>query len=109
VLSYALLLLFVYTSTAAAVHSHTNQQRRASSANSSFLTDQNAPTQTRRSAPSNECLACQFQQNLSNADLFTPHLILSAAVFLPVSDTTAVSFSSLSRTTGHGRAPPVTC
>jgi len=108
-LSYALLLLFVYASTAEVVHSHRNLQRSIPTAGSSFLTDESSPGQKAGTTSSNDCLACQFQQNLSTAEVVTPHLILSAPVIVRSADNASVSFLSPSRTTGHGRAPPVTC
>lgn len=106
-LSYALLFLFAYNTTAEAVHNHRNTARTITAATSGFLTDGGGLTQRRAPAQTGECLVCQFQQNLSSVELFTPLLVLVPANTLPVSGVAAVSFLSLTTSTGQGRAPPV--
>src|SRR6266550_3008720 len=104
VLSYVLLFLFAYGTTRDAIHSHRNLPQSTPSATSGFLTGAGSPSQTRGSTQSGECLVCQFQQNLSSAELFTPLLVLAPAPSPSFSSVPAVSFCSPSRSTGHGRA-----
>ena len=108
-LSYALLFLVAYSTTVEAVHTHKNLLAGSTEVSSACLSDSNAPTQPRTQSPAGECLACQFQHNLSSAELFTPLLILAPVASRPVTSTAVVEVSSLSPRTGHGRAPPVTC
>jgi hypothetical protein len=105
-LSYALLFLFAYNATVEAVHNHRKFFGPAPAATGTVLSDDGS-TETRRSTTSIECLVCQFQQNLSSVELFTPQLVLAPSTSLPVSGVASVSIQSLSRSTGQGRAPPV--
>jgi hypothetical protein len=106
-LSYVLLFLFAYGTTIEVVHSHRAIPRGAPAAESGFLQDSGGPSSTRQTAQSGECLVCQFQQNLSSAELFTPLLVFAAATTSSPVSTQVVSFLSQARSPGQGRAPPV--
>jgi hypothetical protein len=107
-LSFALLILVAYGTTVEAIHTHRNLLRSNEAASSACLHEGDGSTQSRAQSQAGECLACQFQQNLSSAELFTPHLVLAPAVSLPASISSPVSFNSHSQSTGQGRAPPIT-
>ncbi|HXD32953.1 MAG TPA: hypothetical protein VN643_17645 [Pyrinomonadaceae bacterium] len=107
-LSLALLVLVAYSTTFEAVHTHKNLLRSTPAATTASINDSNAPSQTRAQNPAGECLACQFQQNLSNAELLAPPTINGPAVFHAVAVSAPLSINSLSQRTGYGRAPPVT-
>jgi hypothetical protein len=108
VLSYVLLFLFAYGSTAEAVHSHGNIPRGLPAAMADLVRDGGGTSSTKSPARSGDCLVCQFQENLSSAELFTPQLVLGPATSASVLHVSLVSFRSLIRSTGQGRAPPVT-
>ena len=107
-LSYALLFLFIYSSTAQAVHNHGKVVRGVPAAAGFVLNDGSTTSSTKGPATAGECLVCQFQQNLSSAEIFTPLIVLAPAVSPEIVSSPAASFRSIARSTGQGRAPPVT-
>jgi hypothetical protein len=106
-LSYVLLFLVAYTTTVEAVHTHRNLSRPGLAVETEIKVDADGPSQTRTQAPANECVACQFQRNLSNAELFSNELVLEPAISTPIPSISIVFVNSVSLATGHGRAPPV--
>ncbi|MDQ2855018.1 MAG: hypothetical protein M3R68_01720 [Acidobacteriota bacterium] len=106
VLSYVLLFLFAYGTTTEVVHSHRTIPRGIPAAESGFLQDSGGTSSTRQTAQSGDCLVCQFQQNLSSAELFIPSLVFAAATTSSPLRTQLTSFLSQARSPGQGRAPP---
>jgi hypothetical protein len=110
-LSYALLFLFVYTSTAEVVHHHGAGSRNLvlSVANASDNTGEvnsSAPSSSQKPGTTTECLVCQFQQNLSGAEIFTPLLLLAPAATEPGLPVSLPFFRSATISTPRGRGPP---
>jgi hypothetical protein len=105
-LSYALLFLFVYSSTAEAVHHHGVVSRNLAAATSAVsdtgaVSNSSTPSAPQRSGSASECLVCQFQQNLSSAEIFTPLLVLA-----PATSDQKFPIRSATTSTPQGRGPP---
>lgn len=113
-LAYALLILIGFTSTVGLTHRHGSRQPKLSPNTVSFtrtssLPQVNAPASTTRdSSRSSDCLICQFQQNLSSAEVFTPEAVHAATGSAAVFRQTSLIVLSKTRRVGHGRAPPTT-
>jgi len=111
-LSYALLFLFIYSSTAEAVHHHGVVSRDLPAAATSTIDDAGAvsnsstPTTPQRSGAAGECLVCQFQQNLSSAESFTPLLVLAPPASEQTFSITVAVLFSVTTSTAPGRGPP---
>jgi hypothetical protein len=110
-LSYALLFLFIYSSTAEAVHHHGVVSRSLLAAantvnDTGAVNNSSTPSAPQRSAPASECLVCQFQQNLSSAEIFTPLLLLAPVTSNQTFPIAAPSFRSATTSTPQGRGPP---
>jgi len=110
-LSYALLFLFVFSSTAEAVHHHGVARNvlaaaTTTEADSGALSTSSNPSTPQRSSPTSECLVCQFQQNLSSAEIFTPLLVLAPVTSDQRFHITAAIFRSATTSTPQGRGPP---
>jgi len=111
-LSYALLFLFVYSSTTEAVHHHGVVSRNLPAAATGAASDPGAlsnsstPSAPQRSSSAGECLVCQFQQNLSSAETFTPLLVLAPAASDQTFPIAAAVFRSATTSTPQGRGPP---
>jgi len=112
-LAYLLLILIGFSSTVGVTHHHgrTNlSPPTTSSTIHSPLAEVSIPSSTTRDpVKSGDCLVCQFQQTLSNAEIFTPEVLPAPTGSAPVFRVLAVAFHSKTRSTGQGRAPPVTC
>jgi len=108
-LAYVLLFLFAYGATTQAVHSHGIISGGVPAATADALRDSSGTSSTKGPARSSDCLVCQFQQSLSSAETFTPLLEAVPAASALVIQAPSVSFLSLTRSTGQGRAPPFTC
>ena len=108
-LSYVLVVLVAYGSTAEAVHSHGALSRGVLPAAADTVLDAGGTSSTNTPVRFSDCLVCQFQQNLSSAELFTPPLESATEASASIIQVPSVSFRSLVRSTGQGRAPPVTC
>src|SRR6266850_137472 len=112
VLTYLLLVLVGYGSTFGLTHRHgifspkISQPDAYSLTNS--LTARDVTTSTPNHPRSGDCLVCQFQQSLSNAEIFTPAVIHASTTSPSIIRVVAVAFLSNLRSTGQGRAPPVT-
>jgi Protein of unknown function (DUF2946) len=107
-LSYALLILFAYGSTAEAVHSHGSGLQRVPAADTlTSAVDTASNTSSRNDTnQSGDCVICQFHQNLSAAAIFTPLLVMTAATSTPQVSFVTTSISSRTVCTRQGRAPP---
>jgi len=108
-LSYALLFLFVYSSTAEAVHHHGVVSRNLPAATTStngVVSNSSTPSAPQKSGPAGECLVCQFQQNLSSAEIFTPLLVLAPATSDQTFPVAGIRFRSTTTSTPQGRGPP---
>jgi len=112
VLVYVLLVLVGYGSTFGLTHRHGNLSPKISQPDTYSITDslaaRDGTTSTANHPKSSDCLVCQFQQNLSNAEIFTPVVIPGSATSPSIIRVVALSFLSNNRTTRQGRAPPVT-
>ena len=113
VLIYVLLVLFGYGSTFGLAHRHGNPSPKISQPNTYSITNslaaRDGSTSTTNHPKSSDCLVCQFQQSLSNAEIFTAVVIHASTTSPAIVRIVAVSFLSNTRTTRQGRAPPVTC
>jgi hypothetical protein len=112
VLIYVLLVLVGYGSTFGLTHRHGNLSPKISQPNSYSITDSLAArdgTTSTTHPKSGDCLVCQFQQNLSNAETFTPLVIHASTKSPSIIRIVTVSFLTNTRTTRQSRAPPVTC
>jgi|SRR5438105_7067061 len=108
-LSYVLLFLFVYASTAEAVHTHGNNLPAASAITNVNVADSSeGSTSTKHTSNSGECVVCQFQQSLSSAVLYTPLLLLAPQEFHNVASFATAQHTSAAINTQQGRAPPFT-
>jgi hypothetical protein len=110
-LSFALLLLFAYGSTAEAIHTHGNYSGNLATTSTTAASDTGAASNSntpapRRSGAVNECLVCQFQQNLSSAEIFTPALTQAPPTATQQFRIATALFSSVTINTPHGRGPP---
>jgi hypothetical protein len=114
VLTYLLLVLVGYGSTLGLTHRHGNLSPRISQPNAyttitNSLAARDVTTSTTNHPKSGDCLVCQFQQSLSNAEIFTAVVRHASTASPSIIRVVAVSFLSNIRSTGQGRAPPVTC
>jgi len=113
VLTYLLLVLVGYGSTFGLAHRHGNLSPKISEQNAYSITDslaaRDGSTSTTNHPKSSDCLVCQFQQSLSNAEIFTPVVIHASTTSPSIVRIVSVSFLSNTGTTRQGRAPPVTC
>jgi hypothetical protein len=106
-LTCVLLFLFAYGATAEAVHTH-GVVAGIPRATADVVRDSGGTSSTKGPARPGDCLICQFQQNLASAETFTPMLEPAPARAASTVQVSPVSFLSLVRSTGQGRAPPVT-
>ena len=113
VLTYLLLVLVGYGSTFGLTHRHGNLSPKISQPNAYSITNslaaRDGSTSTTNHPKWGDCLVCQFQQSLSNAELFTPLVIHASTTSPSKIRVVAVSFLSNIRSARQGRAPPVTC
>ncbi len=113
VVTYVLLGLISYGATLGLTHRHGNVLRSISqpayaTTTNSLAAGDLTPSTTNHPNPG-DCLVCQFQQSLSNAEIFTPVVISTSVTSAPITPPVGVPVLANSRSTSQGRAPPVTC
>jgi hypothetical protein len=110
-LVYVLLLLITYGSSVGVAHRHDGlsilEPAASSAPSNSQASVDDSDTSTQGPVKPHECQICQFRQSLSNGAIYTPRVLeaqtQTTAAFLVVTP----SISSITLTTGQGRAPPV--
>jgi hypothetical protein len=103
--SYVLLFLITFSSTA--VHTHGNLPANSQRITVNLATS-DGPGSTGGPQRASDCVVCQFQRNLSSTALFNPVLVLAPVTSPATSTAPIVSYLSTHRTAGRGRAPPLT-
>ena len=114
VVAYVLLALVSYGATLGSMHRHGNVLRSIPQAAYATLTNSLAArdltTSTTNDPKPGDCLVCQFQQSLSNAEIFTPVVIRTSLTSSPsITPPFGAPVLANSRSTSQGRAPPATC
>jgi hypothetical protein len=111
--AYVLLGLVSYGATLGLTHRHGNVLRSISqpayATLTNSLTARDPTTSTTSDRKLGDCTVCQFQQNLSNAEIFTPVVIRTSLTSASITPPVGVPFLSSFRSTRQGRAPPATC
>jgi len=112
-LAYVLLALIGFSSTLGLTHRHGSHSRNPSQ--TTFFTETsdsakiNVPSSTTQEpARPGDCLVCQFQRTLSNAEIFTPAILAAITASAFISPQLSVSFVSRAHSIAQGRAPPIT-
>jgi hypothetical protein len=114
-LTYLLLVLVGYGSTVVLAHRHrglspkTSRPTAVSTTTSSLAAKDATTSSTDGPIKSCDCLVCQFQHSLSSAAISRPRPVLAQTASASIIRVLGVSFLSHTRSTGQGRAPPVSC
>jgi len=113
VVIYVLLGLISYGATFGLTHRHGNALRSvsqpATATTTNSLAEGDLTNSTTNHPNPGDCLVCQFQQSLSNAELFTPVVISTSVTSASITPPVGVPVLARSRSTSQGRAPPATC
>src|SRR5437588_12264394 len=105
-LTYALLLLFAYGSTAEALHNHGNILAGASETDAISVSESREGTTSSNDRPqAGDCVLCQFQQSLSSAAMFSPSLLLVSQEFHTTATVAVAPLIAVATSTQQGRAP----
>jgi len=109
VVTWVLILLIGYGSTAEAVHHHGIASRKTAAAalNLSVISNSGVDSSGNPLAQ-RDCLICQFHRGLSSTALFSPMLLLAPSVSTAFVSPNRVSFFSVTAGVKRGRAPPFT-
>ena len=111
VLTYVLLLLIGYASSAGTAHRHGGLTTLSPSSVDSRTSSSSAAFDLGGSTGSTEkpsdCQICQFRQSLSNGTIFTAIILQRPTASSAVFSIATLANSSITLTTAHGRAPPV--
>ena len=114
VLSYLLLFLICYGSTAEVFHHHglasqnLNASQSSNDVNANLVTDSERDKSSTKTPSERDCLVCQFQRGLSSTAIAAPVLVVAATDSQIGLSVLQFSHDSVSASASRGRAPPVT-
>ncbi|PWT90616.1 MAG: hypothetical protein C5B55_09465 [Blastocatellia bacterium] len=110
VLSYLLLFLISYSSSAEIFHHHGlgSEKITATSRWASVFSDTSENNSSTKAPLERNCLVCQFQRGLSSAAISAPVFVLASTDIQYYSASDPITHDSLFATSSRGRAPPIT-
>jgi hypothetical protein len=103
--SFVLLFLITYGSTAVHHHGNLPPQNQTVTVN---LATNDGSSSTGDSQRASDCVVCHFQRNLSSTAFFSSSLVMALVTEQAVSSSPIVFYLSTLRIAGRGRAPPFT-
>src|SRR3954447_16409765 len=108
VLSYLLLFLISYGSSAEILHHHGLASVNSGEISANVFSDNGLNTSSSKTSPERDCTVCQFQRGLSSTEIFETFHLLAPTQNHASFPAELLSRDSLSTTASRGRAPPTT-